>query len=129
MRHRKVVGVAVPGGFVTTAVRGGMPLIASLARNAALPLASVTEDIVVLDETKEREVYREGPYRSNRIGQPLQRIIVEIDRVGIEEFLRRRQIENSQLGPVNAPSGNFLHPLARYFAAWFDTLIHRKRSG
>ena len=125
-RHHKPWGFEVPGGFVTTELRGGFTLILSLLRNLTPSARGAEQDIVIKDSTKERELYREGPYSNISVQVPLREILAEIERFGVDEFVRRRQIENSQIGPVRAPSGRLLFPDLNYFRAWLSTVIRRR---
>ena len=117
-------GVGVPGGFVTTERCGGFAFLASVLRYSA---RGFEQDIVVKDGPFGRELYREGPFNNISVGRPFKRIVEEIERVGLESFLRRVRIENAQLGPVNAPSGRFTFPLMAYFNTWVRTLGGRRK--
>jgi hypothetical protein len=122
-------GFEVPGGFVTTEVRGGVSFLVSLGRNFMMPSArGVEQDIVVMNSTKERELYREGHYNNSSVQAPLRKIVHEIEQFGVSEFVRTRQIENSQIGPVQAPSGRLTFPDLTYIRAWLSTRIHRRKS-
>jgi hypothetical protein len=114
----------VAGGLVTTELRGGMALLVSLFRNA--PLGS-EQDIVVKD-AEGREQYREGPYNNITVQRPLRLMVSEIGTIGLEEFLKRKRIENSQLGPVSAPSGWFTFPDLAYLRAWLGTIFNRGKN-
>ena len=61
-------------------------------------------DIVIRDETRQRVLYREGPYDATTVGQPLDRLLTEIRSCGLDEFLRARQITAAQVGPLDIPS-------------------------
>jgi hypothetical protein len=65
----------------------------------------------------ERELYREGPYSNVTVQVPRRKIVSEIERTGIDEFIRSRRVENAQLGPVSAPSGRLLFPDLNYLRA------------
>jgi hypothetical protein len=60
-------------------------------------------DIVVRDETGQRELYREGPYDAITVIQPLNRLLNEIRFTGLDAFLRTRQIVTSRVSPLDAP--------------------------
>jgi hypothetical protein len=61
-------------------------------------------DIVIHDETRERELYREGPYNGITVNQPLDRLLREVRSSGLDVFLRTRQVASSQVGPLDVPS-------------------------
>ena len=37
-----------------------------------------------------REVYRDGPYGGINVGDALDRVVAEINQIGLDEFLRTR---------------------------------------
>jgi hypothetical protein len=47
-------------------------------------------DIVVWDTSKERQLYRDGPYDAITVNNPLRRTVDELKRVGVPEFIARR---------------------------------------
>jgi len=59
-------------------------------------------DVVVTDPSGTDELYREGPFTSSGAQHRQQAIVLEIDADGLATFLRRRQIEESTIGPVSA---------------------------
>ena len=85
---------------------------------------SVWQDVVVRDD-QGSELYREGPFNGIAIGGKVSRLTAEIRRDGLEAFMRRQHIENAQLGPVQAPSGNSRFPDLAYLRAWMGTVFHR----
>ena len=56
---------------------------------------------VLLDSTRTRELYRVGPYNQSTVDIALFRIMPEIKRVGLEDFVSERQTENATHGPVS----------------------------
>jgi hypothetical protein len=62
------------------------------------------QDIVIRSSDGLRELYREGPYRQGAANLAMNRIVVEIGSTGLEPFLRERQIERSQIGPIAVSS-------------------------
>jgi hypothetical protein len=124
--HRDPWGIEVPGGFVTTERRGGAALLVSAFRSGIFSAGGVEQHIVVKDGPHGQELYREGPFDAVTVRRPLQSIAAKIEAVGLAVFLRRKHIENAQLGPVNAPSGR--STLASYFKTWIKTLGGRRRS-
>jgi len=50
----------------------------------------ILRDIVVWDESKERQLYRDGPYDAITVNNPLLRTVDELKRVGVPEFIARR---------------------------------------
>jgi hypothetical protein len=125
--HGEEWGFEVPGGFVTTKLRGGVPLLDSVIRSSWASARGAEQDIVIQDESRERELYREGPFNNISVEFPLKRILAEIESKGLDEFLRRRQIENSQIGPVSAPSGNmgYWRWAVTYYRLAVEKLIRR----
>jgi hypothetical protein len=61
-------------------------------------------DIVVYEQTTMREVYRVGPYNGWNAAGPKRRLVDQINKIGLDEFLRARQIEEGHLGPVRRSS-------------------------
>jgi hypothetical protein len=88
-------GIPVPGGVVTIEphltkhdrVPVAKILLESVSPNGAL---SVQRDIVVWDEAHEHQLYRDGPYDSITVDRPLERIVAELNRVGVDTFVSRR---------------------------------------
>jgi hypothetical protein len=78
-------GIVVSGGVVTIDPYRGKP---SLVVWAKLLLSGVwrsyfaaermERDIVIHDETRQRELYRQGPYNGITVTQPLERLLSEI---------------------------------------------------
>ena len=88
-------GVEVPGGIVTIEPHqtsdGDVPRAKVLLQSAtAIGAGSVKRDIVVWDESREHEFYRDGPYDSITVNRPLERVITELNRVGVQEFVSSR---------------------------------------
>ncbi len=88
-------GVAVPGGIVTVEPHrsndGGVPRAKVLLQSTtAIGAVSVKRDIVVWDESREHQLYRDGPYDSITVNRPLERVIAELNRVGAQEFVSSR---------------------------------------
>jgi hypothetical protein len=88
-------GVAVPGGFVTIEPHltndGDVPRAKVLLQSTtAIGAVSAKRDIVVWDESREHQLYRDGPYDAITVNRPLERVIAELNRVGVQEFVSRR---------------------------------------
>lgn len=88
-------GVAVPGGVVTIEPHltsdGDVPRAKVLLQSVtAIGAANVKRDIVVWDESQERQLYRDRPYDSITVNRPLEDVIAELNRVGVQEFVSRR---------------------------------------
>ena len=88
-------GIAVPGGIVTIEPHptrnGRIPRARIIFRSMFLFGADQTlRDIVVWDESKERQLYRDGPYDAITVNNPLLRTVDELKRVGVPEFIARR---------------------------------------
>jgi hypothetical protein len=67
-------------------------------------LIGMKQDIVIYDESKIRELYRDGPYDSITLVRPLNQLVHQIKETGLEAFLRTSQLEAGQLGPVRKTS-------------------------
>jgi hypothetical protein len=88
-------GIAVPGGIVTIEPHltsdGQVPRAKVLLQaTTAIGAANVKRDIVVWDEARERQLYRDGPYDSITVNRPLERIVAELNREGVGEFVKSR---------------------------------------
>jgi hypothetical protein len=103
-------GSVVPGGIVTIDPYRGKP---SLVVWSKLLLSVIwrsyfaermERDIVIHDGTRQRELYREGPYNGIMVTQPLGRLLTEIRSRGLDTFLRTRQVAASQVRPLDVPS-------------------------
>ena len=125
-RPRKPWGYEVPGAFVTTKFhRGRMGAVYSVVVNLMPNVLGALQDIVILDDTRKRELFREGPYDNISVRVPLQRTRIEIARLGLDEFLRARQIEDAQIGPLTVPTVGLEFPTARYLRTWLGSLRNR----
>lgn len=56
----------------------------------------VRGDVVIYDESRAHELYREGPYDEISAPRSLKRVAAEIEREGLDHFLRRRQTERTR---------------------------------
>jgi len=88
-------GVAVPGGIVTIEPHlksdGDVPRAKVLPQSTtAIGAASVKRDIVVWNGSREHQLYRDGPYDSITVNRPLERVIAELNHVGVQEFVSTR---------------------------------------
>jgi hypothetical protein len=113
---------------MTTELRGGASFLVSLLRNSLYSVRGAEQDIVLKDSPYGRELYREGPFNNLSVQRALRTIVAEIERTGLEGFLRRKRIENAQLGPVSVASGQSTFPFKDYLAAWLRTLRGRRRA-
>jgi hypothetical protein len=111
-RNGKQSGVPVPGGVVTIDLyRGVNPVLWWIWTVVQVPIkgpnwvSRVKRDLVISDESGERELYREGPYNNITVVNPLERIVAEIRADGLDQFLFKRQAEESRIGPLSRPSG------------------------
>lgn len=109
---KKITGVQVPGGIVTVDLRRGhgsvfialkMAALGYLTRGASA--SGVYRDIVIIDSSGKRELYREGPYDAISVKNPLDRILREIREVGLDEFLHSRHVAKAGVGRLDVPSG------------------------
>jgi hypothetical protein len=88
-------GIAVPGGIVTIEPHlsrdGQVPRAKVLLQaTTAMGAANVKRDIVVWDEAHDQQLYRDGPYDSITVNRPLERIVAELKRDGVDAFVRSR---------------------------------------
>jgi hypothetical protein len=87
-------GIVVPGGIVTIEPHQGknpQPSRATELLQVANPFGAndVKRDIVIWDMAHERELYRDGPYDAITVNRPLDRVVAEVKRDGVEGFLSR----------------------------------------
>lgn len=98
-------GIAVPGGIVTTELHRtkhdhvpvGRVLLEATVMN-------VQQDIVVWDEEHEHKLYVDGPYDSIMVARPLERIVKELKRIGVDEFVSSRGGGVSRIVTVTRPT-------------------------
>jgi hypothetical protein len=88
-------GIAVPGSVVTIephlTSNDHVPLAKVVPQaTTALGAIRVQRDIVVWDEAHEHQLYRDGPYDSITVSRPLERIVAELNRDGVDEFVSSR---------------------------------------
>jgi hypothetical protein len=88
-------GIAVPGGIVTIEPhlsRHDRVPVAKMLLQASTPsgMLAVQRDVVVWDEAHEHLLYRDGPYDSITVKRPLERIVEELNRVGVDAFVSSR---------------------------------------
>ena len=74
-------------------------------------------------------MYREGPFTSGGAERRLQVIVREITADGMTTFLRRRQIEESTIGPVAAASGQqpWMQKATVSLKLWWDRIRGGRR--
>jgi hypothetical protein len=88
-------GIAVPGGIVTIephlTSEGHVP-VAKVVLQSTIGSGAlrVQRDIVVWDEAHEHQLYRDGPYNSITVSRPLERIVEQLNRDGVDEFISSR---------------------------------------
>jgi hypothetical protein len=100
-------GVLVPGGVITIDLdsqrnRAWTWVRIVLQAESELRLK---RDIVIQDASRSRQLYREGPYNGITVGRAIERIVAEIRADGIDQFLFKKQAEESRIGPLSGPSG------------------------
>ena len=103
-------GVLVPGGVITIDLsRDRNPWtwlrITGLFLLAGGDELGLKRDIVIEDDSRGRELYREGPYNGITVAPALKRIESEIRSEGMNQFLFKRQAEDSRIGPISRHSG------------------------
>jgi hypothetical protein len=96
-------GVPVPGGIVTIDLYRGMnPVLWWIWTVVQVPLKGpnwvgrIKRDLVISDESGSRELYREGPYNNITVVNPLEQVLAEIRADGLDQFLFKRQAEESR---------------------------------
>jgi hypothetical protein len=130
-------GVEVPGGVVVIDMYRGMAPLRFWIRSLTSVLWRVQyaakfleRDIVILDSSRRRELYREGPYNNITVNRPLERLLAEIENVGLDQFLRIRQIQSSRVGPLSVdqkPLG-FIQSIRPYLSSRFGLITRRSQS-
>jgi len=65
---------------------------------------NVQQDIVVWDEEHEHKLYVDGPYDSIMVARPLERIVKELKRIGVDEFVSSRGGGVSRIVTVTRPT-------------------------
>lgn len=103
--------IAVPGGLISIDPYRGKPgvvvwtrLLLSSVWRSYFAAERMERDIVIHDDTGERELYREGPYNNVTVARALEHILAAIQSQGLDAFLRAHQIASPRVGPVDAPS-------------------------
>jgi hypothetical protein len=56
-------------------------------------------DIVVLDESRNSVLYREGPYDGRTVSAAFSEVVRQINRLGLDQFKTMRALETRDLGP------------------------------
>jgi hypothetical protein len=118
----------IPGGIIAVDLaRGRSPGVywlkaigRQLLIGSYFSSSGVSRDIVVLDPSRSKVLFREGPYDGITVDRKLEKVTDEIRGQGLDQFLRSRQIANSQVGPVTAPSGYI--GLRQWLAPYWQTL-------
>jgi hypothetical protein len=101
-------GIRVPGGVITIDLNRQRSRLWTSMRIASEAVGGellLQRDIVIHDPSRSRELYREGPYDGITVVKPLDRIVAEVRAYGIDQFLFKRQAEESRIGPLSMPSG------------------------
>jgi hypothetical protein len=62
------------------------------------PTTRLMERDIVVRDTTGRELYREGPYDGTSVERSMERIVAQIEKLGLEGFMRDRHRESGQLG-------------------------------
>jgi hypothetical protein len=128
--------VPVPGGWLSVGRRQHdnalFYWLKTVFLASAYSVAGASRDIILLDANGERELYREGPYNGITVNRAIRRLATELEQIGVNEFVRAKQLEDRQVGPVMRPSGD-LH-LSEYMLPYVYRLWHlpfrrRRKSG
>jgi hypothetical protein len=94
-------GIVVPGGVVT--IDPHRRKIFFWLRTVLFSMfdsyaaTDLKRDIVIEDPVREHELFREGPYDGITVDRSLEKILAEIGKVGLDEFLSRRRNPGRQL--------------------------------
>jgi hypothetical protein len=133
----KQSGVSIPGGIVTIDLyRGVNPVLWWIWTVVRFPLTGpngvslIKRDLVISDDSGERELYREGPYDNITVVHPLERILAEIRADGLDQFLFKRRVEGSRIGPLSSPAPHTRWNVAlvsRYYKQRLTRTHPRKR--
>lgn len=129
-------GIQVEGGVVVVDINRGSSSFATWCKAIGLMFLrggytnrGVKRDIVIQNASRTQELYREGPYDGITVNFRLRRLVGEIEKMGLDGFLRVQHIENDQLGPINAPP-EYLGVdkiVASYYWQAFKGVFRRKR--
>ena len=128
--------VEVPGGAVgTDPFRRWGPVVRWTTVVILAPILGPNwrpfnkRDVVVTDLNGMHEMYREGPLTSGGAQRRQQAIVREITADGMASFLRRRQIEESTIGPVTAASGqpSWMQEATVSVKLWWDRIRGGRR--
>lgn len=100
--------IEVPGGVVTidpyrknvNRAWFWLRAISSIFWRGYFAASRLERDIVILDPSRSRELYRDGPYNSITITAPLDRLVRDIQKNGLENVIHTWQVNSSRLGPV-----------------------------
>jgi hypothetical protein len=110
--QRKPGPIQVPGGVIWVDLKHGrnpfmywVLVLLHLPLRDPKPLSLMKRDVVISDENRERELYREGPYDEFSVGRHLDAVVREVEREGLQVFLRRRQVEDGSIGRISVSSG------------------------
>jgi hypothetical protein len=105
-------GILVPGGVITIDLnRSWNPILRWILMAIQVPIRGynwvslITRDIVITDAAGERELYREGPSNNITVDRPLDALVAEIKRDGLDQFLLKRPIADSSTSPLSISSG------------------------
>jgi hypothetical protein len=140
LRRSKILdskgGIDVPGGIIIVDLyrgKGALRLWTKLVIAGLLgsyAVVAIKRDVVIQDPLRERELYREGPYDQITVSPALQRMTNEIKTVGLNEFLKIRQVENARVGPVSisAKPVGFAKETVPYLSS-FERLFARRKTG
>jgi hypothetical protein len=82
---------------------------------------------VIEDETRQRELYREGPYDVRSVVRPLDRILAQIKEVGLDQFLSSRRDPRSLPGTINVLRETETFGQIYEKAIWTDISYHWQR--
>ena len=130
-------GIAVPGGSVTIEPHLSKDGQVSRAKvlvqaTTAIGAAGVKRDIVVWDEGHEQQLYRDGPYDSITVNRPLERIVAELNRDGVQEFVRSRGGGDSRTVSVTRETPGQIYEQAaltgiEYYRGKFGRMFKRRQ--
>lgn len=105
-QSRRKEGTYVPGGFIfVDNYRGKNPLLfwmrVFLTVGNPIGILNLKRDVVIESPSTGAEIYREGPFDELTVNRAIKRIAIEINAVGLDEFLSRRRDDVSPSGALS----------------------------
>jgi hypothetical protein len=133
--HSTKGAVQVPGGIVTidsyrkrSRLGFWIKYIVRIFFEGGFSASGMLRDIVIKSPAGDRELYREGPYDGLSIEGALGKLVNEVRKVGVEQFLRSRQVADQRIGPISVHSGEptFVQSVAPVAEVAWNRLVGRR---